>query len=245
MPIKTFPITVSDTTDTKLTITLTFTPDGTYPVDIARSINIVVVNGTLVELSPFEYVPITNTSFSIVDMIGQPTVILTDPTGTWISNFTLTNLVLIPYTRAESTVLLPKYDALHNYYNGSGDITDDRNYSSPFNTVALNLTEQSVLDLKLQPAYDGSVNMIWTDDSNPMRIVNSRFAVSKRYKISDLVADGTTSIDLYGGDCYLGLSWKQVWHPLGIAEAPQTNDITAYKTTRRALGHSPYRIVRD
>jgi hypothetical protein len=34
--------------------------------------------------------------------------------------------------------------------------------------------------------------------------------------------------------------WKQVWHPLGIAEAPQTNDIQAYKTSRRSLGLLAY-----
>lgn len=52
------------------------------------------------------------------------------------------------------------------------------------------------VDIQAQPSYDGTVNLILTDDLNPPRIVNSRFSVieDKRFKIIDRKGDNDTNI---------------------------------------------------
>lgn len=60
-------------------------------------------------------------------------------------------------------------------------------------------------------------------------------AISRRYAFSEFPALSTV-IDLYGGDCYLGQAWKQVWFPKGVAGAPQASDLSAYKEGRENLG---------
>lgn len=61
-------------------------------------------------------------------------------------------------------------------------------------------------------------------------------AISRRYDFTEFDNGLDPVIDLYGGDCYLGLAWKQVWHPRGPIEAPFVTDNSAYLTDRRALG---------
>jgi hypothetical protein len=65
-------------------------------------------------------------------------------------------------------------------------------------------------------------------------------AISRRFSFDEFDNGLDPVIDLYGGDCYLGLSWKQVWHPLGISEAPQASDFSAYWDDRRNLGMLNY-----
>lgn len=69
------------------------------------------------------------------------------------------------------------------------------------------------------------------------------FAISRRYSFEEFTEGLSPIIDLYGGDCYLGLSWKQIWFPLGISEAPQATDVTAYSEDRRNLGMLNYGYV--
>lgn len=61
-------------------------------------------------------------------------------------------------------------------------------------------------------------------------------AISRRYDFTEFDNGLAPVIDLYGGDCYLGLAWKQVWHPRGPLEAPFITDNAAYLSDRRALG---------
>lgn len=190
MPTNTYPITTGESSLTEriLQLEVIFIPVGTF-TDIDRLVNITIVNGTMVQnTTPFNYVTGGGCYIEIVDMIADPVVIFWDPTGLWIEGFSVVNPVLYTYTRTATGVpLLKKYAPLHNFLDPGKDINDDRNYNSPFTTLKLNLTEKSIVDLKLQPSYDGSVNMIFTDDSNPMRIVNSRFAVDESGMFVDLI----------------------------------------------------------
>lgn len=81
---------------------------------------------------------------------------------------------------------------------------------------------------------------IYTEDSDTEYI-----AISRRFKYEEFEGVNALSpvVDLYGGDCYLGLSWKQVWYPLGIKEAPQATDLDAFSEGRRNLGMLNYGYV--
>jgi len=75
--------------------------------------------------------------------------------------------------------MLRKYAPLHNFYDGTGNLWNDFNYNSPFTSRNLNLRYDSNIDLELQFSYDASVNIVFTDDINPLRLINSRFIVSE------------------------------------------------------------------
>jgi hypothetical protein len=177
MPTNSYPITVAaPTLDRMLTVEVTYTA---LP-DIAKSLDIIVINGTLVNALPFQYTPGSLNELQIVNITGTTVfIVFSDPVDLTMEFFEVVNAKLFTYERNDTAPLLQKYAPLNNFYDGTGDLNDDRNYNTPFKTVALNLLENSILDLKLQPAYDGSVNLIWTDDNNPMRIVNTRFAVNE------------------------------------------------------------------
>jgi hypothetical protein len=189
MPTNLYPIQINDTpADKILELTVVFTATSPY-TDDPYLVDIVIVNGKAIEQLPFQYLPGEPNTLRIIDMTRDHVyVIFTSPTDLRLQYFSVVFVSLNPYTRELEAPLLPVYQPLHNYYDNNGtDITDDRNYNSPFSTQLLNITEKSVIDLKLQPTYDGTINMIWTDDVNPMRIVNSRFAVDESGTIASLV----------------------------------------------------------
>jgi len=73
---------------------------------------------------------------------------------------------------------------LHNF--ATSDALDD--YTKPFVSKLFALTKHKYIDIVLQGTYDGSVNIIFTDDSNKIRIINSRFKNTKLnviYKIAE------------------------------------------------------------
>jgi hypothetical protein len=83
-----------------------------------------------------------------------------------------------------------------------------------------------------------------SEDDTTYMAISDRLSVYDYAPVdgSATVLDGlkSTEVDLYGGDCYLGLAWKQVWFPIGIEEAPQTNDPEPYYIDRKALGLLSY-----
>ena len=191
MPTYKYPVTIAGhpTVDTLLTLDVVFTPVGVF-TDVDRVVNITLVNGTALEPIPYHYVTGGANTLSIVNITSNTIyVIFNDPTGLWIEGFSVANPDLWEYSRTADVDLLLKYNALHNFYNNDGtDINDDRNYTSSFRTLKFGYTEKSMVDLKLQPAYDASVNMIFTvDDGTPMRIVNSRFSINESGTIASII----------------------------------------------------------
>ena len=98
------------------------------------------------------------------------------------------------YTSGSQGNLTFDYRPLMNYA-GDGNEFPDKN--GPFNSSAFNFTLDAILDIELQNDYDGTINVIFTGDSNPMRIINSGFSVlpGKRFKIID--RSGTTDSNKY------------------------------------------------
>lgn len=76
-----------------------------------------------------------------------------------------------------------QYNPLHNIKNIDGTISDFN--TRELNTDQLHIDLSKPLDLQCQPSYDGTVNLIINDDTNPPRIINSRFSVieDNRYRV--------------------------------------------------------------
>jgi len=89
-----------------------------------------------------------------------------------------------------SAPLVYSYSPLRNFSTSTVNsvLDDDINYFESFRTSKLNLVRDHLIEVELQPSYDGSVNIIFTDDRNPIRLVNSRFIVDdsgKNAKLGD------------------------------------------------------------
>lgn len=86
--------------------------------------------------------------------------------------------------------LKDEYQPLHNFEvtTDPAILADGANYRLPFKTVALNFAPNHLIEVELQTSYDESVNIIFTDDRNPIRLVNSRFkldATGKKAALAD------------------------------------------------------------
>ena len=141
-----------------------------YPIPIVTPDQPVVLE--LVRLQSYE---VLITIKSELDALDKP---LDDLSITFQSMTQFTNQSVVP--------LLNKYQPLHNYYDGAGSLLDDLNYNSAFTTTKLNFHSKSIVDLRLQLSYDRSINMIFTDDINPARLVNSRFRTNEEISTAEL-----------------------------------------------------------
>lgn len=64
-------------------------------------------------------------------------------------------------------------------------------YTQPFESIRFAFERNKFIDIVIQPIYDRSVNVIFTDDIFPVRIINSRFRATDNpaiYKLADLIA---------------------------------------------------------
>jgi len=72
------------------------------------------------------------------------------------------------------------YRALRNYKGDDGTHT---NYDGELNSVYFNFVDKVRLEVEIQQEYDGSVNVVFTDGINPIRIINSGFSkIGTKYK---------------------------------------------------------------
>ena len=69
-------------------------------------------------------------------------------------------------------------------------------------TTQLNFDINHPVDLEIQPSYDGSVNVIFNDDKNIPRLINSRFSSRElnTYEIVDRIGENDTNI--YSSDTF-------------------------------------------
>ena len=74
--------------------------------------------------------------------------------------------------------LIYKYQPFHNLCESKSNTSLLKN----FTTNQLNFDLLHPVSIEVQPSYDGSVNLILTDDKNPPRLINSRFAVLENGK---------------------------------------------------------------
>jgi hypothetical protein len=107
----------------------------------------------------------------------------TFPSPDWSTAYTA------PFDFTKPVNILPRYSAIRNFLPNSklppgasqslinSILNDDQNYTWPFNSNKFDLKSDRMVELEIQPSYDDSVNIIITDNYNPIRLINSRFKV--------------------------------------------------------------------
>ena len=83
-----------------------------------------------------------------------------------------------PETVSDDTIvqMSENYSPLYNFSETQSNIDED--YNNPFRTTELNIKPDSEVNLELQKTYDGSVNMIFSSNDNPVRLINTKFKVN-------------------------------------------------------------------
>lgn len=87
-----------------------------------------------------------------------------------------------------------------------------KNQIKDFTTDQLDFDLNHPVDIKIQPTYDGSVNLILNDDKNPSRLINSRFSVTENdeYQIPERL--GNNDANLYDNtEFYSDTALKKVY----------------------------------
>ena len=86
------------------------------------------------------------------------------------------------------------YRPLQNY---SGDVPQDPLVYGDFTSVHFGFDLRYDLDVELQNSYDGSLNIVITDGSAPMKIINSGFVVLPDRKYFEVDQSGTKDTNRY------------------------------------------------
>ena len=91
--------------------------------------------------------------------------------------------------------LINKYQPLRNYVNGNYETWDKTTFED-FNTKNLNFDVEHPLQIDCQKSYDGSINLIFTDNKNIPRLINTRFSLygDNEYELVDRAGDNDTNI---------------------------------------------------
>ena len=108
--------------------------------------------------------------------------------------------------------MVPKYSAFQNLRK-SGEKT-----YGPFSTAKLALSQDNDISMVIQPDYDGTVNVIFTDGKNPIRLVNSRFSVLPDNLFEIIDRQGENDTNLYSEDT-LGVSVKLILESSSVVKA--------------------------
>ena len=113
-----------------------------------------------------------------------------------VSSYTRKSVLEIPITESMNNskygVEIGTFPAPENYNVEEGKLIDvykplqNLDYH-PFKSNDIRVTDENYFDVEIQPSYDNSVNIIFTDKNNDIRIVNSGFAVlpGGNYKLLD------------------------------------------------------------
>lgn len=107
----------------------------------------------------------------------------------------------------------PKYSPIKNYFKEDLDNTDVNLINEDlilygtaassygdFNTELFNFTEFTEFDIELQPSYDDTINIIFTDNINPIRVVNTRFTPLPNNVVEIRDRLGSKDTNLYSKD---------------------------------------------
>lgn len=126
---------------------------------------------------PANFVPIATAEKNRVAYIISAEVIDGVPTGAG-------EIGCFPSPDYSTGNLTYQYRPLMNY---AGDDNSSVLQDGPFRSVHFNLDLKNIVDIELQNDYDRSVNIIFVDGKNPIRIINSGFAVKPggKYEIVD------------------------------------------------------------
>lgn len=148
--------------------------DSINPQIVHTDLEVTVSNGHLLEESPLSAPRLLR----VLQLLSK-TIIVKVSGEQNIDDLELIVTDMYPYTRSETAPMEKNYKPLHNMYIGQGNPENDANYTAPFRTKLLNINLHSIIDAELQFSYDSSINIIFSDDKNPIRLVNSRWSLNE------------------------------------------------------------------
>ena len=129
---------------------------------------------------------IENTTGRYLDLNSQPIIV----NGKYITTQNISELSESDYKSIEPADPGEAPKSGHLYIkNYANELID-------FRTKKLNLDINHPVDIECQPSYDGSVNLILTDDLNTPKLINSRFSVTEnnQYQVVDRAGNNDTNI---------------------------------------------------
>lgn len=87
-------------------------------------------------------------------------------------------------------------------YSGKNEIISGilPNELVDFTTKDLNYSINYPVDIEIQPSYDGTVNLILSDNNTPPRLVNSRFSVTEGRRFYIVDREGNKDTNIYDDD---------------------------------------------
>ena len=99
---------------------------------------------------------------------------------------------LITKTYPEEGDFQHNYSPLHNFVNESGKLG---NFVVDRNKLPVNV--DNPISIECQPSYDGTVNLIISDDDNPLRLINSRFTKTENNRFKIINRDQVEQTNIY------------------------------------------------
>ena len=107
-------------------------------------------------------------------------------------------------------------------YKGDTDLFPD--YNGELNSIYFNFVDKVRLEVEIQQDYDASVNVVFTDGINPIRIINSGFSkIGTRYKIIERT--GVRDSNKYSKDTWNStMSLVQSYSTLSQVELKDVRD---------------------
>jgi hypothetical protein len=84
------------------------------------------------------------------------------------------------------------YSPLRNFIKKGGHLSD---FTVSRNIFPINVNNP--ISIECQPSYDGTVNLIITDDENPIRLINSRFTKTENNRFKIISRDQIEQTNLY------------------------------------------------
>lgn len=99
---------------------------------------------------------------------------------------------LITKTYPEEGDFQHNYSPLHNFVNESGKLG---NFVVDRNKLPVNV--DNPISIECQPSYDGTVNLIISDDDNPIRLINSRFTKTENNRFKIINRDQVEQTNIY------------------------------------------------
>lgn len=99
---------------------------------------------------------------------------------------------LITKTWPEEGDFQHNYSPLHNFVNKNGRLGD---FVVDINKLPVNVNNP--ISIECQPSYDGTVNLIISDDDNPLRLINSRFTKTENNRFKIINRDQVEQTNVY------------------------------------------------
>jgi len=87
-------------------------------------------------------------------------------------------------------------------YSGNANIISDKipGELMDFSTTKLDFSINYPVEIEIQPSYDGTVNLILSDNHTPPRLINSRFSVTEGRRFYIVDREGNKDTNIYDDD---------------------------------------------